>query len=89
MRSTSHRLRQKSGQPLVMLGWATTGKVGCSRGHRYLVPKGLHAGKLIAQIAPLVGGKGAAGPTWPQAGARTRQSWKRPWTWPGSSHRSS
>ena len=35
-----------------------------------LVKKGLHAGKLVGQIAPVVGGKGGGKPTFAQAGGK-------------------
>jgi alanyl-tRNA synthetase len=35
-----------------------------------LVKKGLHAGKLVSQVATIVGGKGGGKPTMAQAGGK-------------------
>jgi alanyl-tRNA synthetase len=71
MRTQVDRLKQKSGRGVVVLGWAEDGKVGLLAAVTDdLLTKGLHAGKLIAQIAPIVGGKGGGRPNMAQAGGK-------------------
>ena len=58
-----------------MLGWATQdeggGKVGLLAAVTDdLIQKGINAGKLIAQIAQVVGGKGGGRPNMAQAGGK-------------------
>jgi len=71
MRTQADRLKQKAGSGVIVLGWAEDGKVGLMAAITDdLVQKGLHAGKMIAQIAPLVGGKGGGRPNMAQAGGK-------------------
>ena len=85
MRTQVDRLKQKAGSGVVVLGWAEDGKVGLLAAVTDdLVKKGLHAGKLIAQIAPIVGGKGGGRPNMAQAGGKDAAKLAERWTWPGS-----
>ena len=65
------RLRQKAGSAVVVLGWADDGKVGLlAAATDDLVKKGAHAGKLVGEVAKVVGGKGGGQPTMAQAGGK-------------------
>src|SRR5439155_15225234 len=71
MRQQIDRLRQKAGSGVVVLGWAEDSKVQLIASvTEDLVKKGLHAGKLIGQIAKVVGGGGGGKPTMAQAGGK-------------------
>ncbi|HEV3236807.1 MAG TPA: alanine--tRNA ligase [Gemmataceae bacterium] len=65
------RLRQKATSSVAVLGWTDDGKVGLIAAvTEDLVKKGLHAGKLIGQVAKVVGGGGGGKPTMAQAGGK-------------------
>jgi alanyl-tRNA synthetase len=69
MRQQVDRLRQKAASAVVVLGWAEDSKVGLLAAVTDdLVKKGLHAGKLVGQVAKVVGGGGGGKPTLAQAG---------------------
>src|SRR5207253_8415426 len=71
LRAQVDRLRQKAGSAVVVVGWAEDGKVGMLAAVTDdLVKKGLHAGKLVGQVALTVGGKGGGKPTMAQAGGK-------------------
>ncbi|HZU38585.1 MAG TPA: alanine--tRNA ligase-related protein, partial [Gemmataceae bacterium] len=71
VRQQIDRLRQKAGSAVVLLGWADDGKVGLIAAvTEDLVKRGLHAGKLIGQVAKVVGGGGGGKPTMAQAGGK-------------------
>ncbi len=71
IRNQVDRLKQKAGSAAVVVGWADDGKVGLLAAITDdLVQKGLHAGKLIGQIAKVVGGGGGGKPTMAQAGGK-------------------
>jgi alanyl-tRNA synthetase len=71
MRQQVDRLRQKAGSAVVVIGWADDGKVQLLAAVTDdLVKKGLHAGKLVGQIAKVVGGGGGGKPTMAQAGGK-------------------
>src|SRR5207244_6799306 len=71
MRTQIDRLKQKAGSAVVVVGWADDGKVGLIAAVTDdLVKKGLHAGKLIGQVAKVVGGGGGGKPTMAQAGGK-------------------
>jgi alanyl-tRNA synthetase len=79
MRAQVDRLRQKAGSSVIVFGWVSgggdaseeSGKVGLLAAVTDdLVKKGLHAGKLVGQVAPVVGGKGGGKPTMAQAGGK-------------------
>jgi alanyl-tRNA synthetase len=59
MRQQLDRLREKAKSAVIVVGWADEGKVGLmSLVTDDLGKKGLHAGKLIGEVAKVVGGKG-------------------------------
>ncbi len=71
LRTEVDRLKQKAGSAVVLVGWADDGKVGLiAAATDDLVKKGLHAGKLIGQVAKVVGGGGGGKPTMAQAGGK-------------------
>ncbi len=59
MRQQLDRLREKAKSAVIVIGWADEGKVGllCLVTDD-LGKKGLHAGKLVGEVAKVVGGKG-------------------------------
>jgi alanyl-tRNA synthetase len=64
MRQQLDRLREKAKSAVVVVGWTDEGKVGLlSLVTDDLGKKGLHAGKLIGEVAKVVGGKGGGPPT--------------------------
>jgi alanyl-tRNA synthetase len=63
MRTQIDRLRQKAGSSVVVLGWIEDGKVWLmSAVTEDLLPRGLHAGNLVSEVAGVVGGKGGGRP---------------------------
>ncbi len=71
IRQQVDRLRQKAGSAVVVLGWADDGKVQLLAAVTDdLVKKGVHAGKLVGEIAKVVGGKGGGKPNLAQAGGK-------------------
>jgi alanyl-tRNA synthetase len=71
IRQQVDRLRQKAGSAVVVLGWQDDGKVQLLAAVTDdLVKKGLHAGKLVGQVAKVVGGSGGGKPTMAQAGGK-------------------
>jgi alanyl-tRNA synthetase len=71
LRQQVDRLRQKAPSSVVVIGWSDDGKVGLLAAvTEDLVKKGLHAGKLVGQVATIVGGKGGGKPTMAQAGGK-------------------
>jgi alanyl-tRNA synthetase len=71
MRQQVDRLRQKAGTAVVVIGWPDDGKVQLLAAVTDdLVKKGLHAGKLVGQVAKVVGGGGGGKPTMAQAGGK-------------------
>ena len=71
LRQQVDRLRQKAPSSVVVIGWSDDGKVGLLAAvTEDLVKKGLHAGKLVGQVATVVGGKGGGKPTMAQAGGK-------------------
>jgi alanyl-tRNA synthetase len=65
------RLRQKAASAVVVIGWAEDSKVQLIAAVTDdLVKKGLHAGKLVGQVAKVVGGGGGGKPTMAQAGGK-------------------
>ncbi|HMC66253.1 MAG TPA: DHHA1 domain-containing protein, partial [Gemmataceae bacterium] len=71
IRQQVDRLRQKAGSAVVVLGWSEDSKVQLIAAVTDdLVKKGLHAGKLVGQVAPVVGGKGGGRPNMAQAGGK-------------------
>jgi alanyl-tRNA synthetase len=71
MLQQADRLRQKAGSAIVVLGWADDGKVQLLAAvTKDLTTKGVHAGKLVGEIAKVVGGKGGGKPEMAQAGGK-------------------
>src|SRR4029077_8829434 len=71
VRNQIDRIKQKAGSAVVVVGWADDGKVGLIAAVTDdLVQKGVHAGKLIGQVAKVVGGGGGGKPTMAQAGGK-------------------
>jgi len=71
VRNQIDRLKQKAGSAVVLIGCADDGKVQLYAAvTEDLVAKGVHAGQLVGQIAPIVGGKGGGRPTMAQAGGK-------------------
>jgi alanyl-tRNA synthetase len=71
MRQQVDRLRQKAGSAVVLFGWPEDSKVQLLAAvTEDLVKKGLHAGKLVGQVAKVVGGGGGGKPTMAQAGGK-------------------
>jgi alanyl-tRNA synthetase len=71
MRSQLDRIKQKAGSAVVIVGWADDGKVGLlAMVTDDLVKKGVHGGKLIGQVAKVVGGGGGGKPSMAQAGGK-------------------
>ena len=65
------RLRQKAGSSIFLLGWREEGKVGLMAAvSDDLHPKGIEAGKMVGEIAKLVGGKGGGPKGMAQAGGK-------------------
>jgi alanyl-tRNA synthetase len=71
MRNQVDRLKQKAGSGVVVVGWSDDGKVQLIAAVTDdLVKKGLHAGKLVGEVAKVVGGGGGGKPTMAQAGGK-------------------
>src|SRR5262249_49663242 len=71
MRQQVDRLRQKAASAVVVIGWHEDSKVQLIAAVTDdLVKKGLHAGKLVSQVAKVVGGGGGGKPTLAQAGGK-------------------
>jgi alanyl-tRNA synthetase len=71
MRQQVDRLRQKAASAVVVIGWSEDSKVQLIAAvTEDLVKKGLHAGKLVGQVAKVVGGGGGGKPTMAQAGGK-------------------
>ena len=71
MRTQIDRLKQKAGSAVVVVGWTDDSKVQLIAAVTDdLVKKGLHAGKLVGQVAKVVGGGGGGKPTMAQAGGK-------------------
>lgn len=71
IRQQVDRLRQKAGSAVVLLGWVDDGKVQLLAAVTDdLVKKGLQAGKLVGQVAKVVGGGGGGKPTMASAGGK-------------------
>lgn len=71
LRAMLDLLRDKMGSGVLVLGAESGGKVNLVAGvSKDLVERGLHAGKIIKAIAPLVGGGGGGRPDMAQAGGK-------------------
>jgi alanyl-tRNA synthetase len=71
IRQQVDRLKQKAGSGVVVVGWSDDGKVGLIAAVTDdLTKKGLHAGKLVGEVAKVVGGGGGGKPSMAQAGGK-------------------
>jgi alanyl-tRNA synthetase len=70
MRQQIDRLRQKAGSAVVLVGWPEDGKVQFIAAVTEDLSKKVHAGKLVGQVAKVVGGGGGGKPTLAQAGGK-------------------
>jgi len=71
LRAMVDLLRDKMGSGVIVLASAADGKVNLVAGvSKDLVASGLHAGKMLKEIAPLVGGGGGGRPDMAQAGGK-------------------
>ena len=71
IRTQVDRVKQKAGSAVVVVGWADEGKVGLLAAVTDdVIKKGIKAGDLIKQIAPIVGGGGGGRPNMAQAGGK-------------------
>jgi alanyl-tRNA synthetase len=71
LRSQIDRIKQKAGSAVVLVGWVNEDKVGLlAAATDDLVKKGVHAGKLVGEVAKLVGGGGGGRPNMAQAGGK-------------------
>lgn len=71
LRNQIDRIKQKAGSALVLVGWVNEDKVGLlAAATDDLVQKGVHAGKLVGEVAKLVGGGGGGRPNMAQAGGK-------------------
>ena len=74
VRQQLDRVRQKAGSAVIVFGWPTEDKVQFSAAVTDdLVARGLHAGKLVGQVAKIAGGSGGGKPTLAQAGGKEPQ----------------
>jgi alanyl-tRNA synthetase len=71
LRAMLDLLRDKMGSGVIVLGAASGVKVNLVAGvSKDMVGRGLHAGKILKEIAPLVGGGGGGRPDMAQAGGK-------------------
>jgi alanyl-tRNA synthetase len=71
IRAQIDRIKQTTGSAVVVVGWTDEGKVGLTAAATDdLVKRGIHAGKLVGEVAKIVGGGGGGKPTMAQAGGK-------------------
>ena len=71
IRTQVDRVKQKAGSAVVVVGWTDEGKVGLLAAVTDdVIKRGIKAGDLIKQIAPIVGGGGGGRPNMAQAGGK-------------------
>jgi len=71
IRTQVDRVKQTAGSAVVVVGWVDEGKVGLLAAvSEDVIKKGIKAGDLIKQIAPIVGGGGGGRPNMAQAGGK-------------------
>ncbi len=71
IRTQVDRVKQKAGSAVVVVGWIDGDKVGLLAAvSDDVIKKGVKAGDLIKQIAPMVGGGGGGRPNMAQAGGK-------------------
>ena len=80
IRTQVDRIKQKAGSAVVVVGWIDEEKAGLLAAvSDDVIKKGIKAGDLIKQIAPIVGGGGGGRPNMAQAGgSETRANSARP-----------
>jgi alanyl-tRNA synthetase len=70
LRQLVDTLRQKMGSGVVVLGTVENGKVGLISGVTKDLGSRLHAGKIVQEVARLVGGSGGGRPDLAEAGGK-------------------
>src|SRR5262249_28327859 len=71
IRTQVDRIKQKAGSAVVVVGWVDGDKVGLLAAVTDdVIKRGIKAGDLIKQIAPIVGGGGGGRPNMAQAGGK-------------------
>lgn len=71
IRAQIDRIKQKAQSAVVVVGWAEDSKVGLiAAATDDLVKKGIHAGKLVGEVAKIVLGGGGGRPNMAQAGGK-------------------
>jgi len=71
IRTQVDRIKQKAGAAVVVVGWSDGDKVGLlAAATDDVIKKGIKAGDLIKQIAPIVVGGGGGRPNMAQAGGK-------------------
>jgi len=70
MRVQLDRIRTKAGSCVIAIGWAEEGKVGLMTTVSGDLQDKIEAGKLVGELAPLVGGKGGGPKGMAQAGGK-------------------
>jgi alanyl-tRNA synthetase len=71
LRHQADRLRQKAGSAVVVFGWTEDGKaLLLAAVTRDLEARGVHAGQLLKQLAPVIGGGGGGPASLAQAGGK-------------------
>src|SRR4029077_10958376 len=71
LRGQIDRIKQTAGSAVVVVGWNDDGKVGLiAAATDDLVKKGIHGGKLVGEVAKVVGGGGGGRPGMAQAGGK-------------------
>ena len=70
LRMQMDRIRTKAGACVIAVGWADEGKVGLMTAVSNEVQDKIEAGKLVGELAPIVGGKGGGPKGMAQAGGK-------------------
>jgi alanyl-tRNA synthetase len=70
LRVQMDRIRTKAGKCVVAIGWAEEGKVGLMTTVSVELQDKVEAGKLVGELAPIVGGKGGGPKGMAQAGGK-------------------
>jgi alanyl-tRNA synthetase len=70
LRVQMDRIRTKAGKCVVAIGWTEEGKVGLMTTVSVELQDKVEAGKLVGELAPIVGGKGGGPKGMAQAGGK-------------------
>ena len=70
LRAQMDRIRTKAGRCVVAVGWVDDGKVGLMTSVSLEIQDKVEAGKLVGELAPIVGGKGGGPKGMAQAGGK-------------------